>query len=151
MRIKPIRYKASSSKPPLGEVSLLEAERLAEPEEQMGLIHGLTPGSAYEWNVAQALNFLGWGYAYQIPLEGGSTRRGGVILDFLVYTPPRETPISVKGGWWHRDSERDKLDEALIEQIYHAPVVSMGDNEAGTYDAAVEFLFMKIGRGAVSI
>ena len=146
-KTKVIKYKSSGGRRPGFEsVALVEAERMPQAEEALGLIKGRKPGSSYEWHVAQALDFLGWDYQYQVPLMGGQTRRGGIVLDFLVDTP-RQTPISVKGEWWHRDKERDKQDEIEIEDILHAPVLVMGTPEAWSYEAAVSFLFGKIGRG----
>jgi len=71
-----------------------------------------------EWRVAVALDKLKIPYMFQYELFGGSTRRGGVILDFLAIVPPLSVPIEVMGKYWHSSSMRaeDKLKEALVRQ-----------------------------------
>lgn len=71
-----------------------------------------------EWRVAVALDKLELPYMFQFDIEGGSTRRGGVILDFLILIPPLSVPAEVMSGYWHRSSMRaeDRLKEALVRQ-----------------------------------
>ncbi len=74
--------------------------------------------SDLEWRVAIALDKLKIPYMFQYQLFGGTTRRGGVVLDFLALTSPLSTPIEVMGGYWHRSSmsAEDRLKEALVRQ-----------------------------------
>lgn len=87
---------------------------------QMGLIQGQTPASILEWNVAQALDALGLRYDYQYSLAGGWEHlAGGIILDFLVYTPFRPTPVLVNGRYWHTGIHADELDTLRIKKLMH--------------------------------
>ena len=74
--------------------------------------------SDLEWRVAIALGKLKIPFMFQFELFGGSTRRGGVIIDFLALTSPLSTPIEVMGGYWHRSNQtsEDRMKEALIRQ-----------------------------------
>ncbi len=74
--------------------------------------------SVLEWRVAIALDKLEIPYIFQYELFGGSSRRGGVILDFLIILPPLSIPAEVMGGYWHRSSMKaeDRLKEALVRQ-----------------------------------
>ena len=74
--------------------------------------------SDLEWRVAIALDKLKIPYMFQYSLFGGSTRRGGVIIDFLAILPPLSVPIEVMSGYWHRSSmgAEDRLKEALVRQ-----------------------------------
>ncbi len=75
--------------------------------------------SDLEWRVAIALDKLKVPYMFQYSLGGGSTRRGGVILDFLALIPPLSVPVEVMSGYWHRASldAEDRLKEALVMHL----------------------------------
>ncbi|KKK70939.1 hypothetical protein LCGC14_2918950 [marine sediment metagenome] len=68
-----------------------------------------------EWRVAMVLERLGLDFKYQYPLEGGRTKRGGIVLDFLVLTDPLRTPLDIRGDYWHQPRQRvdDDLGLAL--------------------------------------
>ncbi len=63
-------------------------------------VHGIKVDSINEKNVAVALDKLGYEYAYQKYLGAGGIR-GTSIIDFLVYTVPKPTPLFVHGAYWH--------------------------------------------------
>ncbi len=86
-----------------------------EPEKiiEEPIINGRLADSMEEYYVSLALDSLGLRYAYQVPLFGGNTRRGGTILDFLVDTPT-PTVIRVMGEYWHK-GER-KIEDELLER-----------------------------------
>lgn len=82
-------------------------------------VKGQPAGSKDEYWMSIALNKIeeqtGWGWAYQVPVYGGRRRRGGQVIDFLLYTPGRWTMIDVKGRYWHtghHDDARDIQDVA---------------------------------------
>jgi hypothetical protein len=85
------------------------------------IIQGKVCTSTGELNVATSLEKYGWEFFYQLPLFGGRQQSGGFVVDFLVYTIPLETPLSVKGEYWHRgeQSDRDALLVALLETRFH--------------------------------
>ena len=68
-----------------------------------------------EWRVAVVLERLGLDFKYQYPLRGGRSVRGGIVLDFLVFTVPLRTPLDIRGDYWHQPRQRvdDDLGLAL--------------------------------------
>lgn len=79
-------------------------------------LNGIRVDSINEWNVGKALDKLNIEYAYQYFFGGGSNIRGGQIIDFLVYTVPKPTPLSVAGDYWHggQYAQETELKESLI-------------------------------------
>lgn len=103
-------------------------------EEELGLIQGRTPGSKEEYWVSQAL------YKYEIPFEyqwelfGGTTRRGGLVVDFVVWNP-RMTPFPVHGKYWHKNELDGGDKQALIAiadyfkiGVENIPILWAGDS-----------------------
>lgn len=113
-------------------------------------ILGKPVGSSYEANVADALDMLNWRYAYQYSVHGGRSRRGGIVLDFLVYTRPAATPIYVNGRYWHsKRAEDDRLQQANLSGYMRSPVrdsLIMWDEDCITVDLAYNWLYQRIGR-----
>ena len=74
--------------------------------------------SDLEWRVSVALDKLKIPYMFQFSLYGGTSRRGGVVIDFLAIIPPLSVPIEVMGQYWHSSSFKaeDKLKEAMVRQ-----------------------------------
>ena len=144
-----IKYKsarvrtASRSRPP----STREIE-IKSPEDTPGMINGMQAGSSYEWNIARALWRLGWTFEYQVSLFGGRNVRGGVVLDFLVSTRPAPTAISVKGEYWHRNTDQDKIEEVRIRKTlgHGTRLLTPGTAESSTFELALAFCFKEIGR-----
>ena len=73
---------------------------LPPEQEVIKPVQGQMPDSIQEYWVSQAL------YRYQVPFQfqweifGGRTRRGGLIVDFVVWNP-MFTPVLVHGNYWH--------------------------------------------------
>jgi len=82
-------------------------------EEQIGLVQGLMPDSKEEWWVSQALYRYDVEFIFQWEIYGGRTRRGGLIVDFVVWNP-RFTPLLVHGDYWHRGELQGGDKTALI-------------------------------------
>ena len=125
----------------------------AKPAEQMGLINGQVPGSTLEWRVAKALWRLGWTFAYQVSVAGGRTRRGGQVVDFLVYTPVVPTPVFVQGSYWHGGAaeSEDRLKQALLQrQTGWAEPVIVWDYELMDDEMAYQTMLRVLGRGGAS-
>ena len=76
-------------------------------EQEIGLIQGKMPQSKLEWRVSKALDMLKFDYRYRLPIGGGTLFRGGLVLDFLVYTHPLPTPLPVFGDYWHGGTKDD--------------------------------------------
>ena len=53
----------------------------------------------------------GYGWEYQVPIYGGRQIAGGLVIDFVVYTPGRKSWISPMGRFWHTGIHEDRMDE----------------------------------------
>lgn len=100
-----------------------------------------------EYNVALALDRLGWRYDFQVPFGGGRRRPGGTVVDFIVHTIPLPTPLYVHGEYWHR-GEESELDRILIgkKRGFRLPVIIYG-KEAANVEQARQTLIKKLGFG----
>lgn len=94
-----------------------KVETIEKPIEQIGLIQGLIPASKLEWYIATALWRLKLSFLYQYPLNGGRFLRGGIVLDFYVYTTPLPTPLFAHGDYWHPGGESSSKNTLLIERV----------------------------------
>lgn len=83
------------------------------------------PGSRPEWMVYQELISQGKSpqgdFNYQTSLMGGRQEFGGIVADFVVYSPP--IVINVQGGYWHFDMGVSKQS---IDEIQRAEMTSLG-------------------------
>lgn len=133
---KPAAVRSASQKPP------------PNPRTE---IRGRAVGSTYEANVADALDALGWDYWYQYAVGGGRDRRGGMVLDFLIWTRPAATPVWVNGRYWHnRRLETDLLQQSRVKMLLGFPCADplvLWDEDCATREDALAFLLSKIGRG----
>ena len=83
-----------------------------------------------EWRVGVVLERLGLDYKFQYPLRGGRSARGGIVLDFLVFTVPLRTPLDLRGDYWHQP--RQKIEDdlglalAMSKGSYAEPVIIYG-------------------------
>ena len=80
-------------------------------KEPLGFINGIQADSREEWFWANSAWSLGWAgrFHYQLPLGGGSQRRGGQILDFLFMARPVALWTHIDGVYWH-DPNRDAFE-----------------------------------------
>ncbi len=70
-------------------------------EEEIGLIDGQTPDSKEEWWAYLALLKYDVEFKYQWNIGGGTSRRGGITVDFVVWNP-MINPFLVHGNYWHK-------------------------------------------------
>lgn len=105
--------------------------------------------SLNEYNVALALEELGFTFTFQLSVAGGRSLSFGIVLDFLVDTAPLPTPLWVHGEYWHRGAQRKKdLRAQEIVNQYMAgsvlePVEIWGD-ESESKSQAVQALRRKL-------
>lgn len=85
---------------------------LPPQQEEVGDIQGKTPGSIQEWWVAQALWKHNVQFIYQFEIFGGTHRRGGLIVDFAVWSPDFNG-LEVFGEYWH-EGDMDGGDRTKI-------------------------------------
>ena len=150
---KPIQFKQPraqrASKPETQ--ARMESAKKKQPPNPRKEIRGRAVGSTYEANVADALDALGWDYWYQYSVGGGRERRGGMVLDFLIWTRPMATPVWVNGRYWHnRRSETDRMQQSRVKTLLGFPCgepLIMWDEQSETYEDAYSFLLSKLGRG----
>jgi hypothetical protein len=104
-----------------------------------GLLVRGYPASLNEYNVSIALDRLRLDYHFQVMLNGGRERRGGVVLDFLVFTAPKPTPVQVHGEYWHTGSHaaEDLLKEQVLRENpeWFEPVTIWGKESNTVEDA----------------
>ena len=102
-------------------------------------------GSMLEKRVYKALLANGWkDIAWQYPVLGGRVP-GGLVVDFVVYTP-MPIPVMVNGDYWHRNDDREFIVTTILAAVFgHDPVVIWGD-EAQTQKDANRIVAQKIGR-----
>lgn len=115
-------------------------------------VQGQGVGSKEEARVAVALGYLRLPFNYQYWLFGGRDFRGGMILDFLVFTKPLPTPLLVQGVYWHGPGTgkgtTDKLNMAKLRRMMTgwADPKEVWDYQIPTVDDAVRVLASMFGR-----
>lgn len=105
--------------------------------------------SINEYNVGLALQKLNYEFDFQHYL-GGHGVKGSIIVDFLVYTPLKPTPLFVHGEYWHKGPQAMN-DELMIQSlqsrmhgVWNEPVIIWG-NECDTEEDALAIVRKKLG------
>lgn len=117
-----------------------------DPEDTIGIVQGQMPDSRNEWFVALALDKLGIEYYFQVSLNGGTSIRGGQVIDFVVFRP-NPTPVFIQGEYWHNQAQQneDILKQRAAEETYKTkPIILMGE-ETDTKDKAYKTVIREIG------
>lgn len=106
--------------------------------DQMGLIQGQTPDSINEWFVYLALERLNLHYVYQYSIYGGTSLRGGQVIDFVVFTPVGRIPVFVEGAYWHswRQDPDYPLKLAAARHYFKNEPVILKEDETDTRQKA---------------
>jgi len=108
-------------------------------------IQGKPVGSIPEARVSVALDRLGFKYIYQYSIAGGTSVRGGQVVDFWTYTAPLPTPIFVQGLYWHRSSKEteDRLKQIDISRRFRGQVndpLLIWEDNISSVDEAYQYL-----------
>lgn len=124
---------------------------MARNSDKELLVHGIKVDSINEYYVALALDAMKLDYAYQYFL-GGVGIRGSQIIDFLVYTNPKPTPLFVHGAYWHTAtySQETALKEADLNARMRgtwADAVIIYEHECETEEDAARTVRQKLGTG----
>ena len=113
------------------------------------VVHGIKVDSLPELYIALGLDKMNLEYAYQ-KFMGNAGVRGTQIIDFLVYTDPKPTPLQIQGEYWHGGARA--ADEALKEADINARmrgtwanVIMIYENECSTEEDAFNTLQEKLG------
>lgn len=111
------------------------------------IVLGQPAGSKEEWYTSQALERLGWQYAFQYQVMGGRSVRGGQVIDFLVYTPGKWTIVDVLGTYWHTGKHEDRLSIQKVVAQKGWRLIEAWDYNVPSIDEAVSFLRARLGAG----
>jgi len=108
------------------------------------IIQGKPVDSVNEYNVGIALDRLGYEYEYQ-KYVGIPGVRGLIIVDFLVYTTPKPTPLFVHGEYWHsgRFRAESEFQQAALNQRMRgtwAEAVIIWEHQCETVEDAINAL-----------
>lgn len=122
---------------------------MARNQSEELTVKGVVVDSVNEANVAKALDRLNIDYAYQYYF-GELGIRGSQIIDFLLYTVPKPTPLFVHGEYWHAGVKA--IEEVLKQSSINmkmrgtwADVVIIWEHECETEDQAFNSLREKLG------
>lgn len=147
---KPYQFKVSASmRRSKVEPGLLPPT--AKPMEEQGglgsIIQGQRVASKEEWRLAMALEAWGLNYRFQVPIRGGRSRRGGLVVDFVVYDP-WEIAVQVQGQYWHTGihGASETIESAQIRKVF-GRLVEFTDQELGSMDMAKAAVMQKIIQG----
>ncbi len=107
-------------------------------------IRGIKAGSKEEYWCSLALDLIekqtGWGWDYQVPVNGGRTVRGGNVIDFLIYTPGRWTMLDPKGRYWHTGIHEDQNQMQNVARKKKWRLIEWFTDETPTRDSVYQFL-----------
>lgn len=112
-------------------------------------VQGIQTDSANEYYVSQVFDQL-YGinsYQYQVPIMGGTSLRGGQVLDFLLDLAPLPIPVLVQGEYWHNNPAAEAFREMMIHEYgkgYWDELVKLEENETGSFDSAYDAVKRKI-------
>jgi hypothetical protein len=95
--------------------------------------------SLYELYIAIALQEFNLEFEFQYAIEGGWTRAGGQVIDFMVHTAPLYTPLEVNEEYWHRDPSLEIYLADRIRAVLgpdYAEMLAVWGEECDTQDKA---------------
>lgn len=126
---------------PFGAPSGIPVAMNAAPKQRRFKVRGKN-ATSYEFYVSAALDAVGLDYLFQASYFGGRRVRGGVVVDFIVFTRPLPTPVWVNGEYWHKGKQAsiDYYQGIILSQFgpgFFPPVVFFGE-QASTPEAAMQ-------------
>lgn len=116
---------------------------MTQPASQPMIVQGVQVDSKNEFFVAQALEKYGVAFTYQFEIAGGSERRGGQIIDFALWVPPKPIPLLINGEYWHRDEQKESFRIAQIKRLlpdWDEVVILWGDETDTPEEAQINVL-----------
>lgn len=127
-----------------------KGEEIKDPKDLPPFyIRGIRAASKEEYWVSLALTRIeeasGIGWDYQVPIYGGRTRAGGNVVDFVVYTPGRNTWLDPMGSYFHtgRNEDRDQMENAARRK--NANLIAWFTDETPNKEIMYSFLKNKLG------
>jgi hypothetical protein len=70
---------------------------------------------------------------------GGRRTRGGFVVDFLVFTKPRPTPVWINGSYWHKGQQLslDYLQQQILQSFHDVnPAIIFWEKDVASFDLA---------------
>ena len=118
----------------------------ADPEETVQPVQGIMPDSRNEWYTALALDKFEIAYSFQYALNGGTSVRGGQVVDFVCWMPQGPLPVFVQGAYWHKitTETEDLMKQAAAEQAFGRRPILLMEEETSTRDKAERAVREKI-------
>ena len=145
---KPRRNAANTS---LKAIKLKAADR---EEDLPSTIQGRPRGSTEEARACVALGYLSIPFRYQVPMFGGTSFRGGIVIDILAETRPKPTPIFIQNTYWHGPTRKaigvDAWNLARLRQrtkSYWADPLEVWDYQLTSIEQAIDTFVGLLGRG----
>ena len=92
-----------------------------------------------EYFVGKALEYWGLDFLFQVDYFGGRRIRGGFVLDYLVFTKPRPTPVWINGEYFHRGQAltKDFLQQIVMSNFQDVnPPLIYWAKDVATFDMA---------------
>ena len=112
-------------------------------------IRGIKAASKEEYWVSLALTRLekseGLTWKYQVPIYGGRTTAGGTVVDFVVFTPGRNTWLDPMGRYWHTGRHEDREQMRIAAYRSHANLIAWFTDETQTKEIMYNFLKTHLG------
>lgn len=101
--------------------------------------------SKNEYFVAQALDFYNIEYSFHVDAQGGSRRRGGFVIDFVVQAPFAKA-LEVFGKYWHTGamSAGDRMKIIILQSLFGRPPIIIWENESDDLETAKETVRKKV-------
>lgn len=124
---------------------VIRAEVLKNPEDEPPyFVRGERAGSKDEYWVGLALERIekitGWGWDFQVPINGGRTRSGGNVVDFLIYTPGSWTILDPMGRPWHTGSREDRYQMENVARQRNWILIAWFTDQVTTREKVYQFL-----------
>ena len=110
-------------------------------------VQGVQTDSINEYYVSQVFDQLKYDYDYQVPIMGGTSLRGGQVLDFLLDLSPLPVPVLIQGVYWHNNPAMEAFREIAIHEYgkgYWDELVKLDEEETNSFEAAYDAVKRKI-------
>jgi len=127
-----------------------KAEVIKDPKDiPPFFVRGVQAASKEEYWIGEALGRIekeyGYGWEYQVPIWGGRRIAGGLVVDFVVYTPGRRTWINPMGRYWHTGRYEDRMDMINAALKLNINLIDFFTDELQDREHTYPFIKRKLG------
>lgn len=118
---------------------------IKNPEDEPPFyIRGILAASKDEYwcglNLERIEKITGWGWEYQVPVNGGRGIAGGNVVDFIVYRPGRRAILEPMGRYWHTGTHEDRYQMEQVAQQMNMDLIAWFTDETPTREIQYQFL-----------